>query len=71
MTLTKEEVLLMQELAEGERTISGTEVDAGLKLRLERLIEAGYLIEERPTRGDMSLKIYRMTDAGREALRAA
>jgi hypothetical protein len=67
ITLTSEGIRLLNELSERERSISGNKSPEGLK----RLIEAGYVVAEAVTRGDPSRIKYRITDAGREALRAA
>lgn len=67
MTLTREEVRLLKELSESERSISGNQSHAELK----RLIEAGYVVDEPVTRGDPSIIKDRITDAGREALKEA
>ena len=67
ITLTSEEIRLLNELSERERAISGNKSHAGLK----RLVEAGYVVAEAMTRGDPSMVKYQITDTGRETLRAA
>lgn len=65
--MTREEIGLLRELANGARTISGNRSRTGLK----RIIEAGYVTEQAATRGDLSAVFYNITNKGRDALKAA
>jgi hypothetical protein len=64
LTMTAEEMALMQQLAKGEITTTGNVSDA----KWQRLIDVGYISYQIP---NLSSVIYTITEEGREALEAA
>jgi hypothetical protein len=66
MTLTPQHIKLLKELAEKERYQSPPLLAGG-----EELERAGYIAITSPTRGEVSMLIIQITEAGRRALTAA